>query len=70
MGLVPPCLDGFCELTVLIFLDFSEKSDLEGVAAAKIKQITAELEVAGSKKFDPVEKIKTGFLHFKTEKYE
>lgn len=48
----------------------SEKSDLEGVAAAKIKQITAELEAAGCNNFDPVEKIKTGFLHFKTEKYE
>lgn len=49
----------------------SEKNDLEGVAAAKIKQITAELEAtAGNKAFDPVERIKTGFKHFKTEKFD
>nr|XP_048322500.1 carbonic anhydrase, chloroplastic-like isoform X2 [Ziziphus jujuba var. spinosa] len=48
----------------------SEKEHLEEVAAAKIKQITAELESAGSKHFDPVERIKTGFNHFKTQKYE
>ncbi|KAI5352337.1 hypothetical protein L3X38_005228 [Prunus dulcis] len=45
----------------------SENADLEGVAAAKIKQITAELESGG---LDPVEKIRTGFLHFKKEKFE
>ncbi|KAJ6981181.1 hypothetical protein NC653_024548 [Populus alba x Populus x berolinensis] len=38
----------------------SEKADLGSVAAAKIKQITAELEAASSKGFDPVERIKTG----------
>ncbi|XP_076936227.1 carbonic anhydrase 2-like [Bidens hawaiensis] len=43
----------------------SERSDLEAVAAAKIKQLTADLEAATS-----VERIKTGFTHFKTEKYE
>ncbi|KAH7511085.1 hypothetical protein FEM48_ZijujUnG0053800 [Ziziphus jujuba var. spinosa] len=48
----------------------TEKEHLEEVAAAKIKQITAELESAGSKHFDPVERIKTGFNHFKTQKYE
>ncbi|XP_034909948.1 carbonic anhydrase 2 isoform X2 [Populus alba] len=48
----------------------SEKADLGSVAAAKIKQITAELEAASSKGFDPVERIKTGFAHFRTEKYE
>nr|XP_048322858.1 carbonic anhydrase 2-like isoform X2 [Ziziphus jujuba var. spinosa] len=48
----------------------SEKEHLEEVAAAKIKQITAELESAGSKHFDPVDRIKTGFNHFKTQKYE
>ncbi|KAB5537551.1 hypothetical protein DKX38_015084 [Salix brachista] len=47
-----------------------EKADLGSVAAAKIKQITAELEAAGSKGFDPVERIKAGFVHFRTEKYE
>lgn len=44
----------------------SEKSGLGGVAAAKIKQLTAELEA----EFNPVEKIQAGFTHFKTEKYE
>ncbi|KAL5552887.1 hypothetical protein UlMin_040288 [Ulmus minor] len=48
----------------------SEKADLGDVAAAKIKEITAELEAAGSKKFDPDERIKSGFVRFKTEKYE
>ncbi|CAK7332685.1 unnamed protein product [Dovyalis caffra] len=48
----------------------SEKADLGSVAAAKIKQITTELEAVDSKKFDPVERIKTGFVHFKTEKYQ
>uniref|UniRef100_A0A6N2N333 Carbonic anhydrase n=1 Tax=Salix viminalis TaxID=40686 RepID=A0A6N2N333_SALVM len=37
-----------------------EKADLGSVAAAKIKQITAELEEAGSKGFDPVERMKAG----------
>lgn len=58
-------------LTVVFQLfDCSEKADLEGVAAAKIKQLTAELEKAGSNQFDPVEKLKSGFVHFKTEKFE
>ena len=48
----------------------SEKADLEGVAAAKIKQLTAELEEAGSKPFNPDERIKTGFITFKTEKFQ
>ncbi|KAL6192823.1 hypothetical protein ACLB2K_033909 [Fragaria x ananassa] len=49
----------------------SEKPDLKGMAGAKIKQITAELEkAAGSKQLDPVERIQTGFVHFKTEKFE
>jgi len=48
----------------------SVKADLGGVAAARIKQITAELEAVGSKQFDPVERIKTGFVHFKKEKFE
>lgn len=53
-----------------MYFCFSEKGYLEDVAAAKIKQITAELESAGSKQVDPVEAIKTGFTHFKTEKFE
>ncbi|KAK6931052.1 Carbonic anhydrase [Dillenia turbinata] len=52
----------------------SEKSDLEGVAAAKIKQITAELETAtvngSAKPDDPVQRLKTGFDFFKKEKYD
>ncbi|KAG2702027.1 hypothetical protein I3760_06G071300 [Carya illinoinensis] len=48
----------------------SAKADLGDIAAAKIKQITAELETAGSNQFDPVERIKTGFVHFKKEKLE
>ncbi|KAK7250554.1 hypothetical protein RIF29_33066 [Crotalaria pallida] len=48
----------------------SMKADLGGVAAAKIKQLTAELEAVGSKPFNPDERIRTGFTHFKTEKYE
>ncbi|KAK9090422.1 hypothetical protein Sjap_023599 [Stephania japonica] len=49
----------------------SEKGDLEAVAAAKIDQITAELKTAdGIVGFDPVERLKNGFVHFKKEKYE
>lgn len=40
------------------------------MAAAKIDAITAELQTPNSKPaFDPVERIKTGFAKFKTEKY-
>ncbi|KAG4109468.1 hypothetical protein ERO13_D05G315700v2 [Gossypium hirsutum] len=46
----------------------SEKADLGSVAAEKIKQITADLEAAGS--CDTDNRIKTGFLHFKSEKFE
>ncbi|XP_022733456.1 carbonic anhydrase 2-like isoform X2 [Durio zibethinus] len=49
----------------------SDKADLGSVAAAKIKQITAELEAAADPtQFDPVKRIETGFFHFKKEKYE
>ncbi|KAK4357539.1 hypothetical protein RND71_023149 [Anisodus tanguticus] len=49
----------------------SEKNELEDAAAVKIRQLTAELvEGAGGKKSDPDEKIRTGFAHFKSEKYE
>ncbi|XP_059316519.1 carbonic anhydrase 2-like isoform X3 [Lycium ferocissimum] len=48
----------------------SEKNELEDSAAAKIRQLTAELEGAGGKKSDPDEKIRSGFAHFKAEKYE
>ncbi|CAI9092918.1 OLC1v1028286C1 [Oldenlandia corymbosa var. corymbosa] len=46
----------------------SEKDQLGDVAAAKIKQLTAELEAKPD--FDPVDRIKTGFAHFKKENYE
>ncbi|KAJ8547644.1 hypothetical protein K7X08_011230 [Anisodus acutangulus] len=49
----------------------SEKNELEDAAAVKIRQLTAELvERASGKKSDPDEKIRTGFAHFKSEKYE
>ncbi|XP_059448555.1 carbonic anhydrase 2-like isoform X2 [Corylus avellana] len=48
----------------------SDKADLEGIAAAKIKQITAELEATDSMPSDPVERIKSGFLHFKKQNFE
>ncbi|KAH1098311.1 hypothetical protein J1N35_015232, partial [Gossypium stocksii] len=48
----------------------SDKADLGCVAAAKIKQITAELEAAAdSTQLDPVKRLETGFLHFKKEKF-
>ncbi|KAF8370276.1 hypothetical protein HHK36_031685 [Tetracentron sinense] len=48
----------------------SEKGELEAVAAAKIEQITAELQANDGNKFNPIERIKNGFIHFKKEKYE
>ncbi|XP_010533173.1 PREDICTED: beta carbonic anhydrase 4-like isoform X2 [Tarenaya hassleriana] len=48
----------------------SKKSDLGNVAAAKIKQLTAELKEVGSSRSDAVERIKSGFILFKTQKYE
>ncbi|OMO78238.1 Carbonic anhydrase [Corchorus capsularis] len=49
----------------------SDKADLGSVAAAKIKQLTAELEAAADPaKFDPLKRIETGFVSFKTEKFE
>ncbi|PHU09390.1 Carbonic anhydrase, chloroplastic [Capsicum chinense] len=48
----------------------SEKNELEDAAAAKIRQLTAELEGVEGKNSDPDEKIRAGFAHFKAEKYE
>ncbi|XP_052197973.1 carbonic anhydrase 2-like [Diospyros lotus] len=49
----------------------SEKGELGPIATAKIEQITAELQTANSKPdFDPVERMKNGYIHFKREKYE
>lgn len=50
----------------------SEKGELKASAAARVDQITAELQTASSdgKLFNPVERMKQGFVHFKKEKYE
>ncbi|KAK7317614.1 hypothetical protein RJT34_02002 [Clitoria ternatea] len=48
----------------------SEKADLGDIAAAKIKQLTADLEADASKPFNPDGRILTGFAHFKTEKFQ
>ncbi|EPS62235.1 carbonic anhydrase, partial [Genlisea aurea] len=48
-----------------------EKTELEAEAAAKLKKLTTELQIGGAKSdFDPVERIRTGFHHFKTENYD
>ncbi|CAK9180039.1 unnamed protein product, partial [Ilex paraguariensis] len=47
----------------------SKKGNLESVAAAKIKRLTDELKVTAEKPFNPVEKIKIGFTHFRKEKF-
>ena len=47
-----------------------EKGELEPVAAARIDQITAQAAAPDTKApFDPVERIKSGFVKFKTEKF-
>jgi carbonic anhydrase len=49
----------------------SEKGELKAAATAKVEQITAELQTPTSNvTFNPVERIKTGFVHFKKEKYD
>ncbi|CAA2994593.1 carbonic anhydrase, chloroplastic [Olea europaea subsp. europaea] len=49
----------------------SEKAELGSVAAAKIDRITGELQsIAERKNFDPVERLKNGFINFKREKFE
>ncbi|WZZ58642.1 hypothetical protein YC2023_058749 [Brassica napus] len=48
----------------------TKKSDLGKVAASMIKKLTVELEELDSNKSsDAVERIKSGFIHFKTHKY-
>ncbi|QHO03154.1 carbonic anhydrase 2 isoform X1 [Arachis hypogaea] len=47
-----------------------DKAILGSLAAAKIKQLTADLEAAGSTPFNPDDRIRTGFDHFKKEKFE
>lgn len=51
----------------------SENGELGPVAAAKIEEITAELKTADGSagiSSESVEKLKTGFVTFKKEKYE
>ncbi|XVE83964.1 hypothetical protein DITRI_Ditri16bG0131100 [Diplodiscus trichospermus] len=49
----------------------SEKGELRAAAAAKVDQITAQLKTSSDgKPFDPVERLKEGFIYFKKEKYE
>ncbi|XP_010551901.1 PREDICTED: beta carbonic anhydrase 1, chloroplastic-like [Tarenaya hassleriana] len=50
-----------------------EKGELDEEAAAKMGPITAQAQTGSSsdsKPFDPVERIKQGFIHFKKEKYD
>lgn len=50
----------------------SEKGDLKATAAAKVEQITAELQTASSdsKPSSSVDRVKTGFTFFKKEKFD
>ncbi|PPS02410.1 hypothetical protein GOBAR_AA18263 [Gossypium barbadense] len=45
----------------------SEKGELKAVAAAKVDQVTAELKTTSD---DSVERLKQGFVYFKSQKYE
>ncbi|CAN6938043.1 unnamed protein product [Brassica oleracea] len=47
----------------------SKKTDLGNVAAEKIKELTQELKELDSSNSDAVERIKSGFTHFKIQKY-
>ncbi|XP_060194939.1 carbonic anhydrase, chloroplastic-like [Lycium barbarum] len=47
----------------------SEKRELGPVAAERIDQIIAELQTS-CKIFDPIHRIKSGFMYFKTEIYD
>ena len=58
--------EAIAALTKLI----SEKADLGDVAAAKIKKLTTELTSDASKPFNPDERIRIGFDHFKNEKFQ
>lgn len=59
---------------VIILYTNREKGELEATAAAKVEQITAQMGTTLSADTIPsseyVERIKTGFIHFKREKYE
>ncbi|KAK7309690.1 hypothetical protein RJT34_06625 [Clitoria ternatea] len=59
------CEEAIASLTKLL----SEKVEFSSVAAAKIKDLTAELHAISAKSSNPEERIKTGFTHFKNEKF-
>ncbi|KAL8137714.1 hypothetical protein V2J09_003715 [Rumex salicifolius] len=48
----------------------SFSGELHDVAAAKVKQVREELEADGESRLNAVERMKSGFLRFKTEKYD
>ncbi|KAK4754706.1 hypothetical protein SAY87_002810 [Trapa incisa] len=50
----------------------NEKGDLKATAEARVDQVTAQSQSTSSdsKPFDPVERIKEGFIYFKKEKYD
>ncbi|KAG4139967.1 hypothetical protein ERO13_D07G227500v2 [Gossypium hirsutum] len=47
----------------------NEKGELKSAATAKVEQVTAELKTAASSD-ESVDRLKQGFIYFKTEKYE
>ncbi|KAL5100551.1 hypothetical protein RYX36_004878 [Vicia faba] len=47
-----------------------EKAELSSIAAVRIRELTAELEATAAKPFNPDERIRSGFIQFKTEKFE
>ncbi|XP_058776453.1 carbonic anhydrase 2-like isoform X2 [Vicia villosa] len=47
-----------------------EKAELGSIAAIKIRELTAELEATAAKPFNPDDRIRSGFIQFKTEKFE
>ncbi|KAI5436945.1 hypothetical protein KIW84_023174 [Lathyrus oleraceus] len=47
-----------------------EKAELSSIAAIKIRELTAELKATAEKPFNPNERIRSGFVQFKTEKFE
>ena len=49
----------------------SDKEGLDEIAAAKIEKLTADLqEQDHEEEFDPVRRIKDGFIHFKIHHFE
>lgn len=65
---------GITEYLIVWYFKYREKTELKATAAEKVEQITAQLGTTSSSdgipKSEASERIKTGFLHFKKEKYE